>query len=126
MAMNTMEMPQFIGEKRAEFFRKKAADQYALDHFQYGGPETDRYKAMAQSVSSRQLSPHLMTEEERRIYKETGKAPQSAEVSVATSASQERHINALDRNTEALLATQTGSNSVAKPGGSKVNSEETL
>ena len=136
LAQNQMGMPDFIASKRVDFFRKKEAELADIERSVdfAGGDQFIRPEILSRrdELMKSQLSPHLMTEEERRIFRETGYAPQSAAVTSSTSVgaagSGDTTTHALLREQNALLSNALGgkSNQVAKPGGGTTNNQETL
>lgn len=136
MMISKQSMPDFIASKRVDFFRKKENDLWKIDVLRGtipGFSKNEDVLKYRKEISDRQLSPHLMTEEERRIFKETGQAPQSAAVVTPTSASQSSGSGSVeDTKTHELLAEirdrlpSDGGKTVAKPGGGKTNSEEAI
>lgn len=136
IALSKADLPQFIAEKRVDFFRKKESEladiQRSIDFA--GGDQFIRPEVISRrdELMSSQLSPHLMTEEERRIFRETGSAPKSAAITSATSlgasGTGDTTTHALLREQNALLSSAIGgkSNQVTKPGGGRTNNEETL
>lgn len=136
LAQNEMDMPDFIASKRVDFFKKKEAEladiQRSVDFA--GGDQFIRPEILSRrdELMKSHLSPHLMTEEERRIFRETGSAPQSAAIASATSLSAsgagDTTTHALLREQNALLSNALGGKSaqVVKPGGGTTNNTETL
>ena len=133
LAQNQMDMPDFIASKRVDFFRKKEADMEYLNDVTHNGEwyKTPENIAKRQEIEGRTLDPFLMTAEEKRIYRETGATPQSAEVTSATSVgagSGDAKSHQLLESIDGWLAQIAGDKStqVAKPGGGTTNNQETL
>lgn len=140
LASSTREGEFFKQSMRQQFFDQKEADMQNIKIRQaliwtplaaLANPytlERDR-----KEVEGRQLSPHLMTEEERAIYKKTGKGPTSADMQI-TDGSSGISGTVEDPTTHQLLRELISSVNqkpttvvdVLKVGGGRSNAEETL
>lgn len=140
IASSTREGEFFKQSMRRQFFDKKEADMQSIRKREallwtplagLATPFTLERDRM--EVEGRQLSPHLMTEEERAIYKRTGKGPTSAGMPITDGPSGGGVGTVEDPKTHQLLGELIGAVrqrpkvvDVIKPGGGRANSEETL
>jgi hypothetical protein len=140
IASSTREGEFFKQSMRQQFFDKKEADMQSIRTRQallwtplagLANPFTLERDRM--EVEGRQLSPHLMTEEERAIYKRTGKGPTSADMPITDGSSVGGTGTVEDPKTHQLLRELIDTVNqrpkvvdVIKPGGGRANSEETL
>lgn len=135
IAASTREGEFFKQSMRQKFFEQKSADLASMQSAQAtsmmgGGPSFAKEIA---AIQNRQLSPHLMTEEERRIYKETGKAPTSPNLPQsstspdgASGSIEDPQTHELLRELISVVKEKPSLASNLKPGGGRANAEETI
>ena len=120
---NSLKTPEFLMQGRREFFMKRERDLANANRI---GSDEERERKIA-DITSRQLPVTFMTDIERDMYRQTGVAPQSAEI--ASGAKMAASMDEQNRYLKQLVEIgerQEREKAKAKPGGSRSNYEEAI